>query len=113
MNSAQMKLSLIKVNYGSLNEGKEQLISTFQSFDTCIFTMTEHQIVIHRLDEDITLPLTYVDDNDPFFDTYTSIYLGEYCRILRIKEKMRSTLGNTITFASPNGQGFAIHYNIN
>lgn len=108
-----MKLSIIKTNYGSIFEGNSELITAVQSFDGCTFTMTDNQIVIHTLDGDIALPLTKVLDKDPFFYTYTTAYLGYYCRILRIKERMRSSLGNTITFASPNGNGFAVHFDIN
>lgn len=108
-----MKLSIIKTNYGSIFEGNNELITAVQAFDGCTFIMTDNQIVIHTLDGDIALPLTKVLDKDPFFYTYTTAHLGYYCRILRIKEGMRFSLGNTITFASPNGKGFAVHFDIN
>lgn len=108
-----MRLSIIKTNFGSIHEDNGNLITTIQSFAGCAFSMTNNQIVVHFQDRDIALSLSKVVDRDPFFDTYTTAYLGYCCRILRVKENIRSMLGNTITFASMDGMGFAVHFDIN
>lgn len=102
-----MKLSLIKANPGS-RYGESSEFEIAKSFNGATILISDEKIVI-----DTCAGKHYVFnliewEEDYFYSTKKASYpSGKELRILQIK--MRS-LGNTITFASMYGDGYAVHY---
>ena len=102
-----MKLSLIKANPGS-RYGENSEFEFAKSFDGATIKISDEEIVIDKcVGEHYVFKLVEWEE-DYFYSTKKSSYpSGMELRILQTKMPV---LGNTITFASMFGNGYAVHY---
>lgn len=100
-----MKLQFIKANPGSrLNE--EIDFNKAKNFDGATITITDKVIVVTTKYNNITFNLTEWECDFLFITDKSEYPDGGDLRILR------STIMNTITFASLYKDGYAVHYNL-
>lgn len=102
-----MKLSLIKANPGS-RYGENSEFEIAKSFDGATIKILDEEIVITtRTGKNYVFSLEEWEE-DYFYITKKAFYpSGEELRILQTKMPV---LGNSITFASMFGNGYAVHY---
>lgn len=102
-----MKLSLIKANPGS-RHGEETEFTIAKSFDDATISISDNEIIINSTSGHRFIFKLVEWEEDSFYSTKKSSYPnGEELRILQTKMPI---LGNTITFASMFGNGYAVHY---
>ena len=112
VNSDNMKITLLKSNYGSISSEESVAREIEQTLNGSFLTMTNNQMIIETHSDRFFLTLEKYDDHDPLHDTFITNLFGKVIRIVRPSEHFRDMLGDNITFASGYSNGFAIHFNI-
>ena len=104
-----MKLSLIKANPGS-QYGEKSEFEIAKSFDGATIIISDERIVINTSAGNQYV-FNLIDwEEDYFYSTKKASYpSGMELRILQTKI---DALGDSITFASMYGNGYAVHYDI-
>ena len=107
-----MKISLLKSNFGSISSEGVIARKIEQSFDGCTIVMRSTEIICDTSSGKVTSQLRKFDDRDPLHETFLTTIFNTEIRIVRPVERYRHLLGDKITFASVYSNGFAIHFEI-